>query len=142
MHVTDPLANPRRTSSPHGAGSPVDHFGLASDRRNSQRFVPIEDQAWLGWWEGEEYRKTPATIIDLSQGGSKLVVRDSPPRRSAAFVCLAGPNRTDWIQGGVLEVRRLSSGESEVRIAFVELCPYSFFEVAILGTQSARKTSD
>jgi hypothetical protein len=103
------------------------------DRRGSERFAPAQDQAWIGWWEGRVYRKSRATLLDISQGGARAVAEASPPRRATVWICLDGPNRTEWVEAEVLEVRRMPDGSALVRMAFRELCPYTFFEATLNG---------
>jgi hypothetical protein len=102
-----------------------------SDRRQTERFAATEDQAWIGWWEGRLFRKSPATLIDISQGGAKLVADVAPPRRATVWVCLDGPHRSEWIEGITVEVTKFDNSSASIRLAFREVCPYSFFEVAI-----------
>jgi hypothetical protein len=104
-----------------------------ANRRQTERFAPAGDQAWLGWWEGQTYRKSPATLIDISEGGVKLIAANAPPRRSTSWICLEGVHRTEWVEAEVLEVLRRPDGSAQVRMVFRELCPYSFFEVAVYG---------
>ena len=113
---------------------------LMLNRRGSERFAVAEDQAWLGWWEGRIFRKTPATLLDISQGGAKLTVEFSPPRRSTVWVCLEGPRQTAWVEGVMLDAVKLPDGHAEIRMAFREVCPYSFFEVAVFGDPAASET--
>jgi hypothetical protein len=103
------------------------------NRRETERFGPADDQAWLGWWEGRIYRKSPATLINISQGGVKLIAVTAPPRRSTTWICLEGMHQTEWVEGQVLEVSRRPDGFADVRLGFCELCPYAFFEVAVYG---------
>jgi hypothetical protein len=101
------------------------------------RYAAAEDQAWLGWWEGRIYRKSPATLVDISHGGAKVIAEIPPPRRSSIYICLDGEHRTEWVEAEVLEVIRLPDKTAQVRMAFRELCPYSFFEVAVFGRSRA-----
>jgi hypothetical protein len=105
----------------------------ATENRRHPRYAPAEDEAWLGWWEGRLYRKSPASLVDISVGGAKVVAELAPPRRSTAWICLDGPRRTDWVEAEILEIIRLADGTAEVRMAFREVCPYTFFEVAVFG---------
>ncbi len=113
--------------------------GVAPDvnRRQHERYAAAEDQAWLGWWEGRIYRRSPSTLINISHGGAKLIAELPPPRRSSVWVCLDGPRRTEWIEAEVIQVIRRPDQSAEVRIAFRELCPYTFFEVAVYGFSDA-----
>jgi hypothetical protein len=111
-----------------------------SDRRKSERFAASEDQAWVGWWEGRLFRKSPATLHDVSQGGAKLVADVAPPRRATTWVCLDGPHRSEWVEATTVEVMKLDDGTVSIRLAFREICPYTFFEVAIYGHPSTEES--
>jgi hypothetical protein len=111
-----------------------------SDRRQSERYSASEDQAWVGWWEGRLFRKSPATLMDISQGGAKLIADAAPPRRATTWVCLEGPHRSEWVEGMAVEVTKFDNGTACIRLAFREICPYSFFEVAIYGQPSAEES--
>ncbi len=104
-----------------------------ANRRKWERYAVAEDQAWLGWWEGRVYRKSPAVMLDISEGGARVVAQTAPPRRATVWVCIAGAHKTEWIEASVLGVTKGSDGSSELRMAFREVCPYAFFEVAVYG---------
>ena len=118
-----PSRGPRSRASRRRPGTVASH----------ERYAASEDQAWLGWWEGRVYRKSPATLLNISHGGAKLIAEVTPPRRSTVWICLDGPRRTEWIEAGVLSVARLQDQSAVVRVLFREICPYTFFEVAVYG---------
>jgi hypothetical protein len=149
LRVRPDLGGRRRPSSKRSAAVIDEQIGrrgtnkaevALSDRRQSERFSASEDQAWVGWWEGRLFRKSPATLINISQGGAMIVAGVAPPRRATAWVCLEGPNRSEWVEGMAIEVTKLDDGTASVRLAFRELCPYSFFEVAIYGPPSPEES--
>src|SRR5579871_6023635 len=118
-----------------GRAEPEGGASTATNRRQFERYTTAEDQAWLGWWEGRIYRKSPATLLNISQGGVKVIAEVPPPRRSTVWICLDGPRRTEWVEAEVLQVTRLVDGTAQVRMAFREICPYTFFEVAVYGSR-------
>jgi hypothetical protein len=122
------MSQPLRGRDDAARGSPA-----TEERRQYERYPSAEDQAWLGWWEGRVYRRSPAMLIDISQGGAKVVSEIPPPRRSTIWMCIDGPRRTEWVEAEVVEVVRLDDGTAQVRMAFREVCPYAFFEVAVYG---------
>ncbi|MDX2038641.1 MAG: hypothetical protein SFX72_18480 [Isosphaeraceae bacterium] len=111
---------------------------LQSNRRSHDRYVPVEDRAWLGWWEGTTFRTTEATLLNISKGGTLVESEIAPPRRSIVWICLEGSRRTEWVPGKVLEVAREENSPPQTRVMFDEICPYAFFEVAVYGWQAAR----
>ncbi len=106
--------------------------------RRHKRYTPSETEAWLGWWEGAIYRKSHAALVDISNGGAKVIAEIPPPRRSTIWICLDGLRRTEWVESQVIQVRLLLDNTAEVRMSFREICPYSFFEAAVFGRAESR----
>jgi hypothetical protein len=106
---------------------------LLNNRRQTERYAVAQDQAWIGWWEGRLYRKSPAVLIDISSGGAKLIAKYPPPRRSTIWICVAGQHQTEWVEGTSLDVLHAQDGSAEVRVSFRDVCPYAFFEVVVYG---------
>ena len=104
---------------------------IAGDRRKDERYSAADDRAWVGWWEGRIYRKSPAALVDISEGGARLVAEFGPPSRATAWVCVDGPHRTEWVEGVAVEVARLVDGTAAVHLAFRDACPAAFFMIAL-----------
>lgn len=122
--------NSRETAErAHGRSS----MQLMDNRRQSARHAAATDQAWIGWWEGRLYRKSLAVLVDISAGGIKLIAETPPPRRSPIWICVAGNHQTEWVEGVSLEVTPNIDGSAEVRAAFRDACPSTFFEVVAYG---------
>ncbi len=67
-----------------------------------------------------------------------MIAEIPPPRRSTIWICLDGQRRTEWVETQVIEVRLLPDNTAQVRMAFRELCPYSFFEAAVFGRSESK----
>ena len=107
------------------------------NRRESERFGPADDQAWIGWWEGRIYRKSPATLINISQGGVKLISVSAPPRRSTTWICLEGMHQTEWVEGQVLELTLVPDADivrvSCIRAVLPAVCSTLTWSVSVAG---------
>ena len=123
----------------HEPRTPVDgarvptSTNLVDNRRQSERFPVAQDQAWIGWWEGQLYRKSPAVLVDISSGGAKLIASYPPPLRSTIWICVVGRHETEWVEATSIAVVRSNDGSAEVRVSFQGACPHAFFEVAVYG---------
>lgn len=126
--------NPRETAERASGRSSMQ---LMENRRQSHRHAAATDQAWVGWWEGRLYRKSLAMLVDISEGGIKLISETPPPRRSPIWICVAGNHQTEWVEGVTLAVTPNIDGSAEVRVAFREACPPAFFEVVAHGFGSS-----
>ncbi len=103
------------------------------ERRLHERRDVVHNQAWIGWRSVSIWHEVPALLLNLSAGGLLLVSRGAPLNREKIWTCLDGKHRTDWVQGVVAAQRTLPSGDRELRVKFVELCPYAFYDIAIYG---------
>ncbi len=103
------------------------------ERRLHERRDVVPNQAWIGWRHHSIWHEVPASLLNLSAGGLLLVSRGSPLNGDIIWTCLDGTHRTDWVEGVVAAQQSLPSGEREVRVKFVEICPYAFYDLAIYG---------
>ena len=60
-----------------------DRRDYRDDRRTAPRYATQGTAAVIGWAVGEEHRTIPATLIDISMGGSSAWVESFPPPRGA-----------------------------------------------------------
>src|SRR4051794_28031876 len=123
------MSAPKKTSG-HAIGSPV---AGTDDRRVICRYTVVEAQAWLGWWEGEEFHSTKAQLVDISLRGCKLTVENLPPRDHAVWFCPPGTTPSEWIEAKLVEAKRRLFGPRVVRIAFSRPFPYETFKHVVYG---------
>jgi hypothetical protein len=113
-----------------------DRHDYWDDRRGAPRYATQGTAAVIGWAVGEEHRTIPATLIDISLGGSSAWVESFPPRGEAVWFRLDGENPSPWIKASVIEA--ITKGylfwtRKRVRLRFLEACPYDVFKAAIEG---------
>jgi hypothetical protein len=109
------------------------------DRRQSPRMPAIEQRAWLGWWATpRQFTTVSARLENISQGGAKLVLADSPPAQQIVWLCLGTPGPTECVQAKVLAVIPTSRRSSIIRLAFGTPCPQNLYQVAVCGLSAGR----
>jgi hypothetical protein len=100
------------------------------DRRESQRYLPVETRAYIGWWAGSEFLVTRADLINLSRGGALVAIDRRPPTSQPIWICLGTPQPVHQVQARALEMTAGAAGYHHVRLAFHTPCPVSFFIAA------------
>jgi hypothetical protein len=108
----------------------------ADDRRGSCRYAVVQSRAWLGWWEGEEFRSTNARLVDLSLRGCMMTVDQLPPGGQSVWFCPPGTTPSDWIEAKLVESKRRLFGPRVVRIAFRNPFPYETFKNLVYGPEA------
>lgn len=104
------------------------------ERRRSPRFPAREHRPWVGWWIGTGAFHTAASSLEnISQGGARVRMLDPPPEDQLVWLCIGAPKSAECVRAKVLEVVRLPSGESVVRLAFGTPCPENFYRIVALG---------
>jgi hypothetical protein len=114
------------------------------DRRSAPRYPTNGTAAELAWTEADERRTVPATLIDISLGGSAAWVKTLPPRGTTVWLRLAGTNASPWHKAAVVATANLGLFRTRrmVRLRFLEACSYDFFKQAIEGFAEERVYSE
>ncbi|MCA1686438.1 MAG: hypothetical protein LC745_10790 [Planctomycetia bacterium] len=107
------------------------------DSRGSSRYEAVKSAVYLGWWEEPEFRTCAAALRNLSHGGAMVHVALLPPEGSGLWLCLAGTPPGEWVQVSVVTAAGRAPGPYQVRLMFVESCPYEMFNGAVLGITPA-----
>jgi hypothetical protein len=116
----------KRTSSPE-------------DRRTVCRYATLETQAWLGWWEGAEFRSTDARLVDISLRGCMMTVDRLPPYDQTVWFCPPGTAPLAWIEARLVESKRRFLGPRIVRIEFRTPFSYDTFKHLVYGPDALGK---
>jgi hypothetical protein len=104
------------------------------ERRSVCRYSVVQDDAWLGWWEGQTFQSTAAKILDISLRGAKLTVDAFPPKDHPIWFCPPGVSASDeWVEIKVIDARKRLFGPREVRVAFRKVLPYELFKAVVYG---------
>ena len=109
-----------------------------TERRSVCRYSVVQDNAWVGWWEGEEFRSTAAKIIDISLRGALLTVECFPPKDKAIFFCPPGAAANEeWLEVKIVGAKKRLFGPREIRVAFRKVFPYEVFKAVVYGPDSS-----
>jgi hypothetical protein len=111
-------------------GTPV---SSVDDRRSICRYTVVQRQAWLGWWEGQQFRSTNAQLVDISLRGCMMTVEQLPPKEQSVWFCPPGTTPSEWIEAKLIESKRRLFGPRVVRIAFRNPFPYETFKHVVYG---------
>jgi hypothetical protein len=108
------------------------------DRRSVCRYASLEAQAWLGWWDCNEFRSTNARLVDISLRGCMMVVDRLPPRDQTVWFCPPGTAPLAWIEARLVEAKRRFLGPRIVRIEFSTPFSYDTFKHLVYGPNALR----
>ena len=89
----------------------------ATDRTISLRHPTSPNEAYIGWWVGDEFHSVAAHFRDISSGGALILTREEPPNKHV-WIGLVKPVETRWCPARVVRVRETSVGLIEVGLAF------------------------
>jgi hypothetical protein len=103
------------------------------DRRGVCRYLAVQSEAWLGWWEGQEFRSTNARVVDISLRGCMMTVEQLPPKGQSVWFCPPGTTPTEWIEATLIESKRRLLGPRVVRITFRDPFRYETFKQLVYG---------
>jgi hypothetical protein len=119
-------------------GTPV---SSVDDRRSVCRYAVAQSQAWLGWWEGQEFRSTAAQVVDISMRGCMMTVDQLPPPDQPVWFCPPGSTPVEWVEAKLVESKRRLLGPRVVRVAFRYLFSYENFKNVVYGPEAIREFS-
>lgn len=103
------------------------------DRRASRRYHVKDVPAEFGWYEGDRFATSPATVLDLSLGGALVLAERLPPDSAVPWFRLGVEPDLEWCQVTLLASKSSLLGPSRVRLRFHSHCPYHVFKRAIVG---------
>ena len=105
----------------------------ANEQRSAYRYGAANCVAILGWWIGEAFQTTSATVKDVSLGGVAVELEMLPPDRAAVWICLPGHPPNEWAEVTVVEQRKLRSRRHLLRLKFHGPSALEFFKAATGG---------
>lgn len=112
------------------------------ERRTVCRYSVVLSDSWLGWWEGQDFRTTPAKIVDISLRGAFLTVDTFPPKQlQSVWFCPPGvANQEEWVEAKTISFKKRLFGAREVRVSFRKVFPYDQFKTVVYGPGSFHPT--
>lgn len=102
------------------------------ERRASQRFPALERDAWLGWWEEDEFLIAPGILDNISRGGVRLSINKPIRVEQPCWLCLGPPSPVVCVRALVLGIARGRDG-FDVRLVFTMTCPEQFYDIVVNG---------
>ena len=103
---------------------------------SSARHPASRNEAYIGWWVGDEFHSVAAQFRDISSGGALILTREEPPNKHV-WIGLARPVETRWCPARVVRVRETSVGLIEVGLAFHSPCNSVLFDAVVQRDCSA-----
>jgi hypothetical protein len=103
----------------------------SSERREACRYDTVNAPAFLGWWEGTEYRSVSATLKNLSLHGALALVDQLPAADTPLWTCLEGSPASAWVETEVIATTKPRRGPYQLRLKFVDPVPFDSFCRAI-----------
>ena len=92
-----------------------------SDRRASPRHPSPPNEAYIGWWAGDEFHSVAGRVRDISSGGALILTREEPTNKHV-WIGLVKPVETRWCPVRVVRMRETSVGLVEIGLAFEASC--------------------
>ena len=155
MRTRDPsLREPWHARNKQSPGR--DAVASVEDRRGATRYFTKDTTALIGWVDGDLGRKVTSTLKNISADGA-LVETDSevlPAEESFVMIRLVS-EVTDWVMkarvvnvttpkapGRTFFRKRQKGIGNQLRLAFLESCPYEFFKASILGFVVEKSASE
>jgi hypothetical protein len=108
------------------------------ERRGVCRYSVIQENGWLGWWEGQAFQNTAAKIVDISLRGAFFTVDAFPPKGQPVWFCPPGTTEQDeWLEVKVITAKKRLFGAREVRVTFRKAIPFDVFKAVVYGMNAS-----
>lgn len=114
-------------------GAPEPESADASERRREPRYIPAKRTAYLGWWEGENFRSSLARVESLSCHGAALLVEEFPVGTEQIWLSLIDSGSDQWFAGTAIHNSPSGGVGRVVRLSLLESLPYDVFKTFCLG---------
>ncbi len=101
-----------------------------SERRSSPRHPATSNEAYIGWWVGEEFHSVAAQFRDIRSGGALILTLEAPTSKHV-WIGLAKPVVTRWCPVRVVRERETSVGLIEIGLAFEASCDSVLLKVLV-----------
>ena len=105
------------------------------ERRASPRVPALERDAWLGWWEDDEFLIAPAELDNISRGGVRLWTSKPIRIDQPCWLCIGPPSPVVCVRSLVLAIARVRDG-FDVRLVFTMPCPDQLYDIVVNGRRS------
>ena len=116
-----------------GRPSPQPKPANIPERRVTERVHHLECKAWVGWKKFRGFSMNNALLVDISRGGARIFLDNTPPAQQPVWVYLETPTNHAAVRARVVVSETTPQGQCMLRVEFEEHCPYDFFEAAVCG---------
>jgi hypothetical protein len=106
---------------------------VGKERRQSYRYETVHSLAYLGWWEEPGFHSVAGELKNLSNGGALMLSPVPPPEGEPLWIGQTGMTGDGWTGVSLVSVTPTRPARFEVRLRFVESCPYELFSMAVHG---------
>jgi hypothetical protein len=102
------------------------------ERRSSLRYVISPNEAFVGWWVGEDFHSVAAYFHDVCSTGALVCTREVPPRERI-WVALARPGDTRWCRARIVRTKETATGLVQVGLGFDVSSEAALFQGILQG---------
>jgi hypothetical protein len=124
----------RRSGREHDISLPLG----VDERRASCRYAITDARAWIGWWEGPQFRHVAADIEDVSIRGARVSVERFPPEGQPVWFHPPGAAPDGWLEVRVVEAKKRLFGPRQLQLVFRKTFPYEMFKAVVYGLEAVR----
>jgi hypothetical protein len=108
-------------------------FERLAETRSAARYPAVCSEVYLGWWEESQFRTRAAALKNVSHGGALVNVALPSPGSSGLWLSMGGTPPTEWTGVSVVTETNPQAGLFQVRLRFVDGCPYDVYKKAVHG---------
>jgi PilZ domain len=94
------------------------------DRRKSPRYQVASAEAFLGWWDGPEFRTELVRTEDISAGGVRLSSSGTVVPSQELWLRFTATPTLDWVQARLVGTLTDRNQQDQLRLEFPNECPY------------------
>ena len=103
-----------------------------NDLRETPRFLPAADRVVIGWWNGRDFRRAEARLLNISRGGAAVAFSEVIEAGAEAWFCILGARLSGGVRVRVVGHDPIEEcGSTRIRLQFQPRCPDDILEVAL-----------
>ena len=108
----------------------------AEEQRACQRYPAVAGRSWLGWYEGSQFHRTAAWILNISAGGCLVVADTAAPAGGSLWLCLDDHAVANWAEVRVIGQKTGVGGILASRLVFRGACPYDMMKAVAFSSSA------
>jgi hypothetical protein len=107
------------------------------ETRAAARYFAVRSEVYFGWWQESQFQTRAAALKNVSQGGALINVALPSPETQDLWLSLGGDSPTAWTGVSIVGETNPRAGLFQIRLKFVDGCPYELHKRAVHGIDSA-----